>query len=82
MASDLIHRISIAAPAESMYRALTTEEGIKGWWTTDVKMDAHAGRAISLEDLPPKKIEENPEFYIGRPRECGLRRALPTSDPP
>src|SRR2546426_2426364 len=43
MPTDLIHRISIAAPAEKIYRALTTEEGIKGWWTTDVKMDAHAG---------------------------------------
>ena len=43
MATDLIHRICIAAPAEKLYRAITTEEGIKGWWTTDVKMDAHTG---------------------------------------
>ena len=43
MPTDLIHRIGIAAPAEKIYRALTTEEGIQAWWTTDVKMDAHAG---------------------------------------
>ena len=43
MPTDLIHRIGIAAPAEKIYRALTTEEGIKAWWTADVKMDAHAG---------------------------------------
>jgi uncharacterized protein YndB with AHSA1/START domain len=43
MQSDLIHRIEIAAPAEKIYLALTTEEGIKGWWTVDVKMDSHAG---------------------------------------
>src|SRR5437867_1712725 len=43
MTTDLIHRICIAAPAAAIYRALTTEEGIKGWWTTDVKMDPHAG---------------------------------------
>lgn len=43
MATDLIHRVCIAAPAEKIYRAITTEEGIKGWWTTDVKMDTHAG---------------------------------------
>ena len=43
MSTDLIHRIEIAAPAEKIYRALTTEEGIKAWWTSDVKMEAHAG---------------------------------------
>ena len=42
MPTSLIHRIGIAAPAEKIYHALTTEEGIKAWWTTDVKMDAHA----------------------------------------
>ena len=44
MVTDLIHRLGIAAPpAEKIYRALTTEEGIKSWWTTDVKMEAHVG---------------------------------------
>ena len=43
MSTDLIHRIGIEAPAEKIYRAITTEEGIKGWWTTDVKMDSQAG---------------------------------------
>jgi uncharacterized protein YndB with AHSA1/START domain len=43
MATELIHRIEIAAPVEKIYRALTTEEGIKGWWTTDVKLEDKAG---------------------------------------
>ena len=43
MPTDLIHRIDIAASAETVYRALTTEEGIRGWWTTDVKLDGHVG---------------------------------------
>jgi uncharacterized protein YndB with AHSA1/START domain len=29
MLTSLIHHISIAAPAETIYRALTTEEGIE-----------------------------------------------------
>jgi uncharacterized protein YndB with AHSA1/START domain len=37
MPTDLIHRIGIRAPAETIYRALTTEEGIRAWWTTAVK---------------------------------------------
>lgn len=36
MPTDLIHRIGIAAPAETIYRALITEDGIRAWWTTDV----------------------------------------------
>jgi uncharacterized protein YndB with AHSA1/START domain len=43
MPTDLIHRIDVAAPAEKVYRAITTEEGIKAWWTADVKMDPHVG---------------------------------------
>ena len=43
MPTDLIHRINIAAPAEKIYDALTTEEGVRGWWTTDVKMDSRVG---------------------------------------
>jgi uncharacterized protein YndB with AHSA1/START domain len=31
MPIDLIHRIGIAAPAEMIYRALTTEDGIRAW---------------------------------------------------
>jgi len=48
MPTDLIHRIGIAAPAEKIYRALTTEDGIRAWWTTDVKMDASAVGVTSL----------------------------------
>ena len=43
MHTDLIHCIGIAAPAETIYRAITTEEGIRAWWTTAVKMDDKAG---------------------------------------
>jgi hypothetical protein len=28
MPTDLIHRIGIAAPAEKVYRAITTEDGV------------------------------------------------------
>ena len=37
MPTGLIHRIGIAAPADAIYRAITTEEGIRAWWTTAVK---------------------------------------------
>jgi uncharacterized protein YndB with AHSA1/START domain len=43
MAIDLHHQIYITAPAEMVYRAITTEEGIRNWWTTDVTMDSKVG---------------------------------------
>jgi uncharacterized protein YndB with AHSA1/START domain len=38
MPTDLIHRIGIAAPAETIYRAITTEDGIRAWWTSGHKL--------------------------------------------
>ncbi|MCH0562232.1 SRPBCC domain-containing protein [Streptomyces sp. MUM 2J] len=32
---DILHRVGIAAPPEKVYEALTTVEGLAGWWTTD-----------------------------------------------
>jgi len=33
-----IHQaLLIAAPAETVYRAITTQEGLAGWWTPDAK---------------------------------------------
>jgi uncharacterized protein YndB with AHSA1/START domain len=43
MATDLLHRIGIEASPERIYRAITTEEGIRAWWTMDVMMDSFVG---------------------------------------
>ena len=47
MPTDLFHRIGIAAPARTVYEAITTGDGIRAWWTTDVKMeDKPGGKAV------------------------------------
>ncbi len=43
MSKNLRHRISISAPIEKVYQAITTEEGIRAWWTVDVKMGKKEG---------------------------------------
>jgi len=43
MHTDLIHRITIAAAAETVYEAITTAEGIRAWWTVDVAMANREG---------------------------------------
>ncbi|MFJ2753540.1 SRPBCC domain-containing protein [Streptomyces sp. NPDC087297] len=32
---DILHRVGIRATPEKVYEALTTVEGLAGWWTTD-----------------------------------------------
>ncbi|MFF2845854.1 SRPBCC domain-containing protein [Streptomyces sp. NPDC058001] len=32
---DILHRVAITAPVADVYAALTTPDGLAGWWTTD-----------------------------------------------
>jgi uncharacterized protein YndB with AHSA1/START domain len=43
---DILHSVAIKSPADEVYRALTTIEGLSGWWTTDTQGDAGAGGVI------------------------------------
>ena len=40
---DILHLLRIKASRELVYRALTTPEGIRNWWTRDADLDAHIG---------------------------------------
>ena len=42
-ALDIMHRLRIHASPEQVYRAITTAEGIRNWWTRDAALDAKAG---------------------------------------
>jgi uncharacterized protein YndB with AHSA1/START domain len=41
--ADIMHLVTIAAPPERVYEALTTTEGIINWWTPDADLAATAG---------------------------------------
>ena len=34
---DILHRVEIKASPKDTYRALTTIDGLAGWWTTNTK---------------------------------------------
>ena len=40
---DIMHLVRIHAAPEPVYRALTTTEGIRNWWTRDASLDAAIG---------------------------------------
>lgn len=45
---DILHRVGIKSPAGAVYQALTTREGLAGWWTRIVQGDTGAGGVITF----------------------------------
>ncbi|HET9141546.1 SRPBCC domain-containing protein [Actinophytocola sp.] len=39
---DILHSVGIKSPAAPVYAALTSVEGLSGWWTTDTRGDGDA----------------------------------------
>ena len=37
--SDILHRVGVIAPLKDVHAALTTIDGLAGWWTEDTKGD-------------------------------------------
>lgn len=46
--SNIVHRIGIRAPASSVYHALSTIEGLAGWWTRDTAGHSSVGECITF----------------------------------
>jgi uncharacterized protein YndB with AHSA1/START domain len=45
---DILHRVGITTSQDAVYQALTTTEGLAGWWTTDVRGDGDAGGVLAF----------------------------------
>lgn len=49
--TDIIHRVGIKAPLSKVYAALSTTEGVAGWWTTATSGISDPGGTINFEFL-------------------------------
>jgi uncharacterized protein YndB with AHSA1/START domain len=49
---DILHRIGIKASAHDVYKALATQGGLAGWWTTDTRGDGKVGEVIQFRFEP------------------------------
>ena len=50
---DILHRVGVLTPTpERVYEALTTAEGLAGWWTEDVKGSGEVGGVLEFR-FPP-----------------------------
>lgn len=45
---DILHRVGISAPADEVYAALTTINGLAGWWTERTTGDGEVGGVIQF----------------------------------
>jgi uncharacterized protein YndB with AHSA1/START domain len=45
---DILHRVGIKAPAEKVYQALATIDGLAGWWTVTTQGSSQPGGLIKF----------------------------------
>ena len=88
---DILHRIGTRTSSpKTVYDALTTVEGLKGWWTEDTKGSGEVGGTLAfrfpaggfdmevLETRPSERVAwrvvDGPEEWIGTTVEWDLRQ--------
>ncbi|MEU2894735.1 SRPBCC domain-containing protein [Streptomyces sp. NPDC006967] len=78
---DILHRIGVTSSPDAVYTALTTVEGLAGWWTRDTDGDPGVGGVVRfsfepgafdmlvLEAQPGERVVwevvDGPEEWIG-----------------
>ena len=89
--SDIVHRVAVEdTPADAVFKALTTVDGLAGWWTTDTTGDAAEGGVIEfrfppggfdmavLEATAPERVRwqvtAGPDEWVGTTIDWSLRR--------
>ncbi|WP_037627705.1 SRPBCC family protein [Streptomyces aureus] len=78
--ADILHRVGIKAPRDTVFQALTTVDGLAGWWTTDTKGSGDdklqfrfgdlGGFDMKVLELQPStrvrwEVVDGPEEWIG-----------------
>ena len=48
MMVDILHRVGIKAPVDEVYKAVTTREGLAGWWTKNTRAESKVGGALQF----------------------------------
>ena len=47
--SDILHKVAIKASPDAAYSALSTRDGLSGWWTTDTQGSFKVGGVIRFQ---------------------------------
>jgi uncharacterized protein YndB with AHSA1/START domain len=49
---DILHRIGVLSPVKEVYTALTTVDGLAGWWTEDTDGEGEEGGVLRFRFEP------------------------------
>jgi len=77
---DILHRVGVRTPRpENVYDALTTVEGLAGWWTDDTAGDAGVGGLLEVLEAQPHervtwRVTDGPEEWVGTTIDWDLRQ--------
>lgn len=45
---DILHKVAVRSTPTDAFKALSTREGLAGWWTTDTQGDCNVGGVIAF----------------------------------
>src|SRR6187401_405728 len=54
---NIIHRIGIKAPLSKVYAAVSTVEGVAGWWSRETTGESKPGASVQVTFRSPKGNE-------------------------
>ena len=63
---DILHRVGIDALPDKVFQALTTIDGIRGWWSSEAHGSATAGEAFEFRRNHLDVIETEPNLVRWR----------------
>jgi uncharacterized protein YndB with AHSA1/START domain len=61
---DILHRVGAAAPAHRAYEALTTLDGLRGWWIAETRGDPGPGGTIDFGFTDMQVLECRPDRLV------------------
>ena len=70
---DIMHLVTINAAPDYVFDALATENGIRGWWTSDANLDPRVGGKGEFRFYGGSKITIVEVTELHRPRRVGWK---------
>lgn len=65
---DILHRVGVEAPVADVYEALTTLDGLRGWWTVDTDGDPSTGGTLAFRfdvgGFDMRVLELEPDAHV------------------
>ena len=87
---DILHKVGVKSSPDDVYEALTTRDGLAGWWTVDTRGEPEVGGVLEfrfeqggfdmevLEAEPGEKVTwrvaDGPEEWMGTTVDWELRQ--------